>query len=861
MRRAYLLLTDSGGIQEEAPSLRKPVLVLRKNTERLEAVTAGTARLVGTDERRITEEVEHLLDAPEARILRPDPPEAARPLGVVTVERTRGSLALYRHDQEALVAAALAARGLTVSGHKVGPDYIDPGYHALATGRPARNLDPYLVGAGRIVPLLLHGAAGADIAVIEGVMGLFDGRLGTDGEASTAHVAALTATPVVLVVDVSHASRTHAAVVAGLAGFDPAVRIAGVVLNKAASARHADEVVAALRPAGIPVLGVLPRDTGVQTPSRHLGLVPAAERDESAAMIARLAGLMEQHVDLDAVAAVARQSPDLLGTPWDPAAEVRGAAAARPVVAVAAGRAFTFGYTETFELLRAAGCEVVSFDPLTDTCLPAGTAGIYLGGGFPEVHSEHLAANTALLAALRSAIAAGVPTVAECGGLVYLCRRIGEHAGVGVLPGDAAMTPRLTLGYRAATAPADTVLTRAGQQVTGHEFHRTQVVFDGAVSAAWQLPDGPEGFASMSLHTSYLHTHWAGHPELAQRFAEAVHRFTGPDLHHHGDVEAGPGLLDFAVNVYAGPRPDWLERALHASLDDAAAYPEASAAQAALAARHGLTAAEVLPTAGASEAFDLVARLRPWRAPVVVHPQYTGPHAALTAAGHAVTSVLCRADDGFALHPEDVPDDADLVIVGNPTNPTGVLHPAATLRKLLRPGRVVLVDEAFLDAIPGEPETLSGERHRGLLVSRSLTKHWSIPGIRAGYLLGDPDLLATAARLQIPWSVSASALAAMLACSDDRAGREGERRARELASWRAHVDAGLTARGVRFVAGAAPYVLAQVGRGVHTVLRENGIAVRRADTFPGLDGSWVRIAVRPPELTDQLLAVLDRTRR
>lgn len=759
------------------------------------------------------------------------------------------------------VMAALSARGLQVSGHKVGPDYIDPGYHALATGRSARNLDPYLVGADRIVPLLLHGATGADVAVIEGVMGLFDGRLGTGGEASTAHVAALTATPAVLVADVSHASRTHAAVVAGLAGFDPAVRVAGVVLNKAGSARHADEVVAALRPSGIPVLGVLPRDAGVETPSRHLGLVPAAERDESAAMAPRLAGLIERYVDVDALLAVARQAPELTGRPWDPAAEITAASGRRPVVAVAAGRAFTFGYTETFELLRAAGCEVVTFDPLTDTCLPAGTAGIYLGGGFPEVYAEPLGANTALLSALGTAIAAGVPTVAECGGLAYLCRRVGEDAGVGALPGHAAMTPRLALGYREATAAADNLLARTGEQVTGHEFHRTQVVFDHAVSAAWRLPDGPDGVASASLHASYLHTHWAGHPGLAQRFADAVHGFTGPDLHHHGDVETGPGLLDFAVNVYAGPRPDWLERALHASLDDAVAYPETSAARAALAARHARTAAEVLPTAGASEAFDLVARLRPWRCPVVVHPQYTGPHAALTAAGHTVGTVLCRADDGFALHPSAVPDDADLVVIGNPTNPTGVLHPAQTLRQLLRPGRVVLVDEAFLDAIPGEPETLSEERHSGLLVSRSLTKHWSIPGIRAGYLLGDPALLAGAARLQIPWSVSASALAAMLACSDQRAVGESDRRARHLVSWRQHLDGGLAARGVPFTAGSAPFVLAQVGRGVHAVLRENGIAVRRADTFPGLDDSWVRIAVRPPDVTDQLLAVLDRTQR
>ncbi|OBK88280.1 cobyrinate a,c-diamide synthase [Mycolicibacter sinensis] len=755
--------------------------------------------------------------------------------------------------------AALAARGLSISGHKVGPDYIDPGYHALATGRPARNLDPVLVGAERIVPLLLHGASCAEIAVIEGVMGLFDGRLGSDGEASTAHVAALTESPVLLVVDISHASRTHAAVVAGLAGFDPHVRVAGVILNQAGSARHADEVVAALRPTGIPVLGVLPRDAGVQAPSRHLGLVPAAERDESGAMLDRLAGLIARQVDLDAVVAVARRAPDLVGAVWDPAAEVRaGSSPPRPVVAVAGGRAFTFGYTETFELLRAAGCEVVCFDPLTDSGLPAGTAGIYLGGGFPEVYAAELAANTALAGALRAAIAAGVPTVAECGGLAYLCRSVGEVPGVGALSAAAKMSPRLTLGYREAVAPTDSLLAEAGLRVTGHEFHRTVVTFTGPVAAAWQLPDGPDGIAGPSLHASYLHTHWAGYPQLAQRFADAVHQFTGPDLHHHGDTEARAGLADFAVNVYVGSRPDWLDAALHASLADAAAYPDAGAARDALAARHGVSREAVLPTAGASEAFDLVARLRAWRRPMVVHPQYTGPHAALIAAGHSVDVVLCRAEDGFALDPAAVPDDADLVVVGNPTNPTGVLHPASLLLSLLRPGRVVLVDEAFLDAVPGEPESLAGFSQPGLLVTRSLTKHWSIPGVRAGYLLGDPLLIADAARLQIPWSVSAPALAAMLACSDSRALAESECRAERLALWRDQLTAALVARGVPLAAGVAPYVLARLGAGVHAALRENGIAVRRADTFPGLDDSWVRIAVRPPELTDRLLAALDR---
>jgi cobyrinic acid a,c-diamide synthase len=416
--------------------------------------------------------------------------------------------------------AALAARGLRVSGHKVGPDFIDPGYHALATGRAGRNLDPFLVGEQRIVPLLLHGAKSAGVAVIEGVMGLFDGRLGTAGEASTAHVAALTASPVLLVVDISHASRTHAAMIAGLAAFDPSVHVAGVILNKAASTRHADEVRDALGPTGIPVLGVLPRDDGIETPSRHLGLVPAAERAESATTLARMAEVIAAHVDIDAVLSLANGAEPLHGTPWDP--HIQPPTPGRPVVAVAGGRAFTFRYAETEELLRAAGCDVADFDPLVDATLPAGTAGIYLGGGFPEVHAAELAENRCLIAELRSAIAAGVPTVAECAGLLYLCRSIDGTPMVGAVPVDAAMTPRLTLGYRTATSPADSVLAERGAVVTGHEFHRTTTT---AVEGqrAWQLPAGGEGYATPTLHAAYLHTHWAGHPALAQRFAQAVH--------------------------------------------------------------------------------------------------------------------------------------------------------------------------------------------------------------------------------------------------------------------------------------------------------------------------------------------------
>ncbi len=328
-------------------------------------------------------------------------------------------------------------------------------------------------------------------------------------------------------------------------------------------------------------------------------------------------------------------------------------------------------------------------------------------------------------------------------------------------------------------------------------------------------------------------------------------------LRHHGDVEVGD-LLDFAVNVYDGPRPAWLGAALRASLDEVGAYPSPAAARAAAATYHGRTAAEVLVTAGAAEAFTLVARWRPWRRPVVVHPQFTEPHAALEQAGHTVTEVVLPHP--FSLDPALVPTDADLVVIGNPTNPTGALHPADSIRALLRPGRVVVVDEAFMDCVPGETESLAGAGLDGLVVLRSLTKHWSIPGIRAGYLLASADAVADLARGQVPWSVSTTAAAAVVACTTAEAADESRRRAEEIADWRKTLEAGLDDLGVPYLGSAASYVLAQVGTGTHERLRAAGVAVRRADTFPGLDHSWVRIAVRPTHATERLLAALAAVR-
>ena len=443
--------------------------------------------------------------------------------------------------------AALTARGMAVSGHKAGPDYIDPGYHALATGRPARNLDPVLCGADTVAPLFCRGAAGAGIAVIEGVMGLFDGR-GATAEGSTAHVAGLLGAPIVLVVDASAQGRSVAALVAGFASFDPAVRLAGVILNRVGSARHEQLLRGALAGIGMPVLGALRRDASVAVPSRHLGLVPAAEREGAARRaIARLAALVTESVDLEAVVALARSAGSLPAAPWDPANALASSAVpsvimtsvssqrhpphdhdrsvgggGRPVVAVAGGAAFTFCYTETVELLTAAGASVLTVDPLRDEALPAGTRALVLGGGFPEVHAGDLSANEPLRADVARLARSGAPVVAECAGLLYLAAELDGLPMCGVLDATARMTPRLTLGYRDAVAVGSSVLTPAGTAVRGHEFHRTTVVPGNPAVPAWTFGGKEEGFVRAGVHASYLHLHWAGYPGLARRVVAAA---------------------------------------------------------------------------------------------------------------------------------------------------------------------------------------------------------------------------------------------------------------------------------------------------------------------------------------------------
>ncbi|WP_328476927.1 cobyrinate a,c-diamide synthase [Actinoplanes sp. NBC_00393] len=423
--------------------------------------------------------------------------------------------------------AAFARRGVPVAPFKVGPDYIDPGYHALAAGRPGRNLDPVLVGEDQIGPLFAHGSAGAELAIVEGVMGLYDGRTGAGETGSTAQVAELLQAPVILVVDAAAQGRSVAALVHGFRSFGT-VRLTGVILNRVGSARHEQILRDACEEVGTPVLGALRRADAVAAPSRHLGLVPAAERRaEALASVDALATLIAGAVDLDAVAAVARSAPPLTAAPWTPRAEQP--VTEGPVVALAGGPAFSFAYAETAELLTGAGATVVAVDPLHDEALPAGTRALVVGGGFPEVYASELSANEPLRRSVAALAASGAPITAECAGLLWLCRTLDGAPMCGVLDAEAVMTPTLTLGYRDAVALTDSPLAAAGTRVTGHEFHRTAVhprsglLLSPAGGAAWAWRgDDPEGFVSGSVHASYLHLHWAGQRGLAERLVRAA---------------------------------------------------------------------------------------------------------------------------------------------------------------------------------------------------------------------------------------------------------------------------------------------------------------------------------------------------
>jgi cobyrinic acid a,c-diamide synthase len=420
---------------------------------------------------------------------------------------------------------ALRRRGLTVQPFKVGPDYIDPSQHAQVAGRPSRNLDSWQVPEEGLRELFARAAASADAALVEGVMGLFDGRTGGGEVGSTAQVAKLLGLPVLLVVDAAKAARSVAATVLGCLALDPAVKVIGVVLNNVAGERHAEigrEAIESLT--SVPVLGWLPRNADLRQEERYLGLVPAAERQLSAALIARTTALVEEHVDVDRLVSLAQVGPPQAGESGLFPAETM---LPQTRIAVAQDEAFSFYYQDSLDLLSAWGAELVPFSPLRDGALPPNVGGVYLGGGFPELFAIELSVNAPMLASVRAAAQADLPIYAECGGLMYLQEALIDadgrrHRMAGIVPGQSTLVgKRLTLGYREVRARRDTPVALAGQTLRGHEFHWSVCDRLPPDRAAYDVLGGApraEGFAGNSVLASYVHLHFASDTALAPRF-------------------------------------------------------------------------------------------------------------------------------------------------------------------------------------------------------------------------------------------------------------------------------------------------------------------------------------------------------
>jgi cobyrinic acid a,c-diamide synthase len=432
--------------------------------------------------------------------------------------------------------AHLRARGIQVQPFKVGPDYIDPSHLALAAARPCYNLDPWMMPAGRVLDVFCMAAAPAEIAVIEGMMGLYDGERSTSDVGSTAQVAKLLQAPVVLVIDASAMARSAAAVVLGFQQLDPEVHIEGVIANRVGGAGHARLLQEAIESAtGIPLLGYFHHSPGNLVPERHLGLVPATERVVAAEQLTALGEQFGQTCDAEGLLALARGA-----VPLEHSREALFSTLAttqeRINIAIAQDEAFNFYYPDTLDLLRLAGAELIPFSPLHDSVLPDPIAGIYIGGGFPEEYAQHLAANESMRVALARLLQEGAPCYAECGGLMYLCQSIRTVSGaefpmVGAIARQSVMSSDrggLVIGYREATAVRDTLLTRRGEVVRGHEFHYSYLnapMEREEAAYEFKARGQVEGFARGNLLASYLHLPFSGFPLTAQRFVDAARRW------------------------------------------------------------------------------------------------------------------------------------------------------------------------------------------------------------------------------------------------------------------------------------------------------------------------------------------------
>lgn len=427
--------------------------------------------------------------------------------------------------------AAFKRKGLTVQGYKVGPDFIDPGHHGSVTGRPTHNLDGWMMQPETNLSIFLRGLRGADAGVIEGVMGLFDGFSGADDTGSTARTLKELGVPAVLVVDAGSMARSAAAVVMGFARFDPELALAGVLFNRVGSKSHASMLQEAMKAVpGVPLLGCLPGDEGLAIPSRHLGLITAEEHLMDEDRMNRLGRWAETHIDLERLlegAPVFRTIPPPEEHPFDN----------RERIGLARDEAFCFYYTENLRLLEAAGAELVPFSPLRDKSLPQGLSGLYIGGGYPELHCDTLSGNRPMKKAVRAFVEAGGTVYAECGGFMYLMSTIRDlkgrtHRMAGVFPFEAVMETRLrSLGYREITTRRNSLFGPAGTRIKGHEFHYSRMIggensHDSVytVTGRLGLKATEEGFSAGGALGSYIHLHWGSNPAAARSLVESCSR-------------------------------------------------------------------------------------------------------------------------------------------------------------------------------------------------------------------------------------------------------------------------------------------------------------------------------------------------
>ncbi|MDQ2730258.1 MAG: cobyrinate a,c-diamide synthase [Armatimonadota bacterium] len=420
--------------------------------------------------------------------------------------------------------AAFRRMGESVQPFKVGPDYLDPGYHCLATGRPSWPLDTWMLGHEGVQESFFRGVDGASIAITEGMMGLYDGANATDETGSTAEIAKLLQIPVLLVIDAAGLARSAGALVQGYRDFDPKVRLAGVIANRVAGEGHLHYIRPAIEELGPPLLGWLPDDNQFRLPERHLGLTHPGEVTGASGIVDRLGDQALRTFDLDRILTLAAAAP-----PLQPTGKSHRTTAVRSHVRIALAQdaAFCFYYPDNLALLRSRGAEFVPFSPIEDEELPAGIQGLYLGGGYPELHAAALSGNQRMIRSIRQAIADGMPTFAECGGFMYLCESLtladGRHYTMaGVIPGGTVMANTIQcIGYREGTLKRDTVLGQAGERVRGHEFRCSR--YQGNIeagNAGLIVERKAVGYATDTLLASYIHIHLGSNPKMAEWFVK-----------------------------------------------------------------------------------------------------------------------------------------------------------------------------------------------------------------------------------------------------------------------------------------------------------------------------------------------------